>query len=371
MSNIQPIEQGPFDIVKVARQALKSRNEQKAKYVQEIRHGSVFSPASQSTIDQYYRSTIAIFASDDPWSKAATTKKVKTWQKRKSAMLYVAANEATILLKKQDDMQRRGAADPKNIEHDEWKATVKRVEFFSNILKTQPKDTLLKEVKQKASKRKLTGLPENWRMELLSNITYGWKSIYLVQAVTGCRPAEIAKGIKLQFKDGKLTAAVEGAKLGQFSGQKLRSMVWDVENPSPLVAELIKLVPDNGVWTTINYSKISSSNPASAYSTAVRDAGKRAFPKRPGTMTPYSLRHAAASDLKDSDLSSEEQSKALGHQVTETKSVYGSKVYGKRAGSVAPESVKASTKVRTKTPTNAAKAMTAKIKGTSRPKLSK
>ena len=57
------------------------------------------------------------------------------------------------------------------------------------------------------------------------------------------------------------------------------------------------------------------------------------------------FRHAMASDLKASGLSSQEQSAALGHQVVETKSTYGSHRQG-RAGGVAPDRVKAAQAVR-------------------------
>lgn len=366
------IEKSHFDIVKGARQAIKQRTDDEQKHL-EKRHGSVFSAPSPSTIAQYRKDTKAIFSDKDPWAKAGATKKVKTWLKRKSAMLYVAKAETIAKLKAQDQLQRIGGAEPGNENWDAWCKLVKDIEFYSNILITQPKEFRLKEVVKKSSKKRLAGLPEDWRMKLLDKMTASWREQYLVQAVTGCRPAEIGKGIFLQVKDGILNVHVKGAKLGPHAGQKARAMAWNVADASPLVAALIKLIPVGVVGTVIDYSKIKSKNPASAYSTAVRDAAKRAFPKRYGTITPYSLRHAAASDLKDSGLSSDEQSKALGHQVSETKSVYGSKVYGKRGGSVAPQSAKATTAVRTKPTSRAAQTMTNKIKskpsgGTKAPK---
>jgi len=364
MSNKQ-IEKSQFDIVKLARQAIKQRTEDEQKHIDEVRHGSVFSTPSASTLAQYRKDTMAIFAAADPWAKAGSTKKIKTWQKRKSAMLCISKLETIALLREQDRLQRLGAAEIGNQHFKTWCQLIRDIDFYSNILLTQPKKFLLPEVVKKASKRRLTGLPDDWRMILLDKMTKSWREIYLVQAVTGCRPVEIGKGVKMLVKHGTLTVVVMGAKLSDSAGQKFRLMEWDVANASPMVAELIKLVTASGNNRTIDYSKIKSKNPSSAYSTAVRDAGRRAFPTRSGTITPYSLRHAAASDLKNSGLSSDQQSKALGHQVSETKSVYGSKLYGKRSGSVAPRTAKASTTVRTKMPTKAALVLSNSIKAKS------
>jgi len=358
-------ERSPFDVIKGARMAIKRRMEDEAKHVSENRHGSVFSTPSAETIAQYRKDTKAIFAAVDPWAKATDTKKVKTWQKRKSATLCIAKISIIELLKEQDQLQRLGAAEIGSEYFEQWCHLIHKLDFYSTILITQPREFRLEEVVKKSSKRRLTGLSEDWRIKLLGKMTQSWRQQYLVQAVTGCRPAEISKGVLLQVKDGILNIHVKGAKLSQFSGQKARAMSWNVADATPLVAALIQLIPVGVVGTVIDYSKIKSKNPASAYSTAVRDAARRAFPKRSGTITPYSLRHAAASDLKNSGLSSDEQSKALGHQVSETKSVYGSKVYGKRGGSVAPQTAKASTAVRTKPTSRAAQSMTSKIKSRS------
>ena len=167
-----------------------------------------------------------------------------------------------------------------------------------------------------------------------------------MQAVTGCRPAEIGLGIKLIVKHGQLLAHIQGKKTGLYSGQKWRAMSWPLLGASTLVEELAEMVGKAGGELRVDYSDHSNSDPAKAFSGAMRQAAARAFPGHTVSITPYSMRHALASDLKASDLDSQEQSAALGHQVVETKSTYGSHRQGGAAGGLAPGRVKGATAVR-------------------------
>ena len=137
-------------------------------------------------------------------------------------------------------------------------------------------------------------------------------------------------------------------------------MFWPCSvTASPLVQALIETVtkdvkPVNEVVVQIPRAK--------AFSDAMRSAGKREWPSRKTSITPYCMRHQAAADMKaDEGMSSGDISAALGHCSDVTKSTYGHANMG-RSGGVAPARVEAALAVKTKKPAANAKAMTAKIK---------
>ena len=166
----------------------------------------------------------------------------------------------------------------------------------------------------------------------------------MVCAVTGCRPSEITKGVELWVKNGILLDKIEGKKTGAYSGQPWRAMSWHLKDAPLLVSDLAKMVLAAGGKLTIDYKGHENPNPPKALSGAMRQAAARAFPGHTVTLTPYSLRHAVASDLKASDLSPQDVSKALGHQAVATQSTYGTRQQG--CGGVAPTTVKAPKDVR-------------------------
>ena len=351
MSN-KNIETSPFDEIKLARQAIKQRNEDEKKQL-ERRHKKPFSTPSAETIEGYRKLTKELFKSSDPWLVAAETTKLSTWLKRKSAILSITKQRAVKLLKTQDKMQRIGWSEIDHPNYKNWCNVIKHLSFYSNILVTKPDPAKfkLKRVVNKVSKRKTGGkLPDNWRAMVAADISKRWREQFLVQAVTGCRPVEIGKGVKLIIRDGHLVVAIKGAKLGEFSGQATRILRYEIPSENKVISELITLVAENGSEMIVDFSKQVCTNPAAIYSIAVRDSQRRLFPKLKSTLTAYSVRHAAASDLKASGLSSEAQSQALGHQSGATKSGYGSHIQGGTGSvSVAPKDVTAKTKVRIKT----------------------
>lgn len=57
-----------------------------------------------------------------------------------------------------------------------------------------------------------------------NNISDRYALAFSVIATFGIRPAELQKGVKLQFHDGMIYAVVQGAKVGSDKGQKVRAM---------------------------------------------------------------------------------------------------------------------------------------------------
>lgn len=338
----------PYDIVIRGRAALKARRDELVKWVADERRGKPFSVPSDATLADYRRDVDRLMSEGQPWEAAANTTKVKTWLKRKSALLTIGTLEIEQLLKAQDKLQRLklefGTA-----EFNEWVDVLKKLHTYTAILETRPprhepkkpETRVIKNPSKKASKRKIGSLPEDWREQLVARMPV-WRLQAMACAVTGCRPSEIGLGVKLTVSQGQLLAKIQGKKTGLYSGQKWRAMAWPLLGASQLVHDLADRVKKAGGEMIVDYSSHRNPNPAKAFSGAMRQAAARAFPGHAVTLTPYSMRHAMASDLKASDLSPQEVSKALGHQAVATQSTYGSRQQG--SGSLAPIKVDAATK---------------------------
>ena len=343
---LPPISDDPFTVVKEGRAALKARQEELAGWVKNERKGKVFSPPSEDTLADYPREVKRLLKKGgNPWDDAVQTTKLSTWLKRKSALLCLAEREVNRLLKEQDRLQRTGLQSGTD-QFKEWVDVLKSLHFYTSVLNARPAPDSrpLEVVKRRESKRKLGKVPEDWREILVARLPT-WRRQAMVQAVTGCRPAEIGLGVKLLVKQGQLLAHIQGKKTGLYSGQKWRAMTWSLNDAPPLVCELAEMVSKAGGEMIVDYTNRPNLNPAKAFSGAMRQAAVRAFPGHTVTITPYSMRHALASDLKASGLTSQDQSAALGHQVVDTKSTYGSHQQG-RAGGVAPSRVQAEKAVR-------------------------
>jgi integrase len=341
-----------FDAIKAARLIIQTRIDSDNKHIEEVRKGKRYSLPSEKTMVDYRKETKAIFNADHPWVRAADTQKMKTWKKRRSAVLCVSLLEAKELLKHQNDLQMAGHYKVGSERFQEWCDTIDKMAFYANILDTVPKVCPVVDPVKKESKRAIgSKMPANWR-ELLSKRMITWKPQFLVQAVTGCRPGEINRGIEVSSvtrKSGRayLTAKIFGKKLSEFAGQKERVLSYEIaDDSSSVIKELAQLVIDAGGKTVIDYSLHNNPIPEKAFSNAVRSAAEKEFPWLKKSITCYSMRHAVASDMKASDLSSLEISAALGHQVEATKSLYGTALQGKGKVSMAPGNVKATTPVR-------------------------
>lgn len=345
---IPPIPEDPFAIVKEGRAVLKTRQSDRSAWVKNERKGKVFSERSEKTEADYQRDVDRLIKKGgNLWESAADTTKLSTWLKRKSAILFIAEREVERLLKVQDKLQR-GKLLVGSAELKDWVDALDSLHFYSSVLSTQPapESKPLETVERRESKRRgLSKLPGDWREQLAKRLPT-WRMPYLVAACTGARPSEIGRGIDLKIDGEDLVATIKGAKVGPYSGQKLREMRWSIERGMPeLVRQLAKKVNEAGGRLLVDYSGHDNPNPEKAFSGAMRQAAGRAFPGQKVTLTPYSLRHAAASDLKASGLTGQQQSAALGHQVVETKGSYGHHRLA-RGRSVAPKRVRATTPVR-------------------------
>lgn len=137
---------------------------------------------------------------------------------------------------------------------------------------------------------------------------------------------------------GALVVKITGAKVGEHAGQAERKLSIPLGPAAhPFAVELAERAGE-----TIQIPD------AKAYSGAVRAAGKRGFPRKRATITPYCFRHQAASDWKGGKMEPLDLSAALGHASDRTASMYG-QAQQKRGTTPPPSKVEASRVVKVKT----------------------
>jgi len=327
----QTEEQAGFEAIKAARQWL---NEQAQKReVDQIR------TPSATTVQGYIKDVRRLVKTGDAWKAAADTTKKSTFFKRRAAILFFCRDQVNVILKVQDQLQRaNGLMDP--AKKQQWLRHVRTLKSLLKLAQKAPAEPPLARVERRQTKRvDLQKLPEDWREQLVDRLPkYRFQTA--VTALSGCRPAELVAGIEISIEDGHLVALIKGAKVGTTSGQEWRALHWKMPSKNPLAVMLENFARESGGRVVIQTPN------ARAFSGAVREAGKRAFPYFPRTITPYSFRHQFASDLKAAELPGHEISKALGHSADKTKGSYGIFDFGR--GGMEPNKVEAARAVKQK-----------------------
>jgi len=181
---------------------------------------------------------------------------------------------------------------------------------------------------------------ENWQEKLFEKMSEKHQNAFAISLLSGCRPAEIEGGVVVKKDEsGNLILTIKGAKLSEIRGQEQRELSI---SPDHFAARHLLAQLDNAPEMTLTVS----SN-AKAFSDATRQAGKRAFPKLKIGVSPYSIRHAVASELKASGVDANAVAMTLGHAATASQSAYGRAHHGNRGGaSLAIVGVSASRAVR-------------------------
>lgn len=306
-------------------------------------------PLAQTKIDyaNKYRILVETSGEDGIWAAALETTKVSTFRARRAAIIYTSCQILQDNLRKIEKLAAALKSAESQIEKESLGSDMfkcaEEIAKANKILNTTPgSDQLTNRIRRK-SKRNPGVVEENWR-EILADRMMKWRTPYLVSAVTGCRPVEMAReGVEFHIHGNDLVATIGGAKLTEYSGQPQRTLSWPLDHPAKLVSELVKIVQSNGGRFVVKMPGQSTRSEA-IFSTAVRDAGKRAFPRLNSNITPYSLRHAFSSDLKAADFSKVEIAQALGHISTDTQNRYGHTNLA-RGVSLAPKQVSATREV--------------------------
>lgn len=330
----QDQERAGFAVVKEARAWLAEQTLERAR--EDTR------TPSQASAQSYQQDFERLKAKGDVWQAASGTTKKSSFFKYRAAILHHCREEIQELLQSQDKLQRNNAlADPET--KDLWLIKISRLKSALEMaLKAPPKPQLKKVVRRQTKRKNLWRLPEDWREQLVERMPR-YRSQAAITALCGCRPAELVYGVRVDITSDLLTVLIKGAKVGVKSGQEWRKMSWRLPSSNPLAMLVFRIFLE-GQEEPEDGSMLISTPDARLFSNAMKSAGQRAFPQFPHNITPYSMRHQFASDLKTVELPGDQISQALGHAVSDTKGSYGAFGYG-RAG-MEPDAVQAARQVR-------------------------
>ncbi len=296
---------------------------------------------------QEYRQIFAKLTEKGSHFSQANSK--NTFYKQRAASIFVLAESAKSLMNARDKAQK---GTPEHAE------IVQKLTEISNFFDDFPansdpesnetvskitwKDVKSSEKMESHSKKnglgKLVKI-ENWQEKLFEKMSEKHKNALAVSLLSGCRPAEIEAGVTVKKDEsGNLILTIKGAKLSEIRGQETRELSI---SPDHFAARhLLAQINDSAPEMTL------SSN-AKCLSDATRQAGKRAFPRLKIGVSPYSIRHAIASQLKASGVAADAVAMTLGHAATASQSAYGRAHHGtKGAAALAIVGVSASRQVR-------------------------
>lgn len=269
----------------------------------------------------------------------------------RAAFIYGTAEEAREALRMRDRMPPGST---------EWHSAIEKIQTCIHRFDRYPPDknqqhqnsgsssftwsdvkaSLIKDgvrVKRHSKKYLLAALLKrgDWSEKIFEALPDHYKQLAAVMSLTGCRPSELVKGVQISLTDEKLFFVIRGTKVTGLSGQESRLLVIDMSSPAArFLAE--QMEGTNPITVALKNQK--------SFAEALAAAGKKAFPRLRGRVSPYVWRHAFSSNLKSSGLLPEQVAVALGHRVTRTQEHYGRHSHG--CGTVGLVAVHASTEIR-------------------------
>ncbi|MCT7328005.1 site-specific integrase [Ralstonia mojiangensis] len=304
---------------------------------------------SDSTRDGYLREFKRLLAkgaedADAIWAAACDTESKRTYYRRLASLKFGIPTRMQELLRAQDAAQRAG-------EIETWQNAVANLDAFLQTAEgvTEKIDSLdgrcpLESPAPKHSKRKdMQGLPPDWR-ERMAQAFQGskYRLDFLVAAVTGCRPHELATGVEVRATATHILLKIRGAKVKKTQGQPWREMEYPIdEETHPLVRAL-----HGEIWPEYDNKLIEIQTESKVnFTSSIRRVGRLLWPRRASEITPYCLRHQLASDFKCSLKDLDHVSAALGQSASATRSMYGQRQMSRGSG-LEPGSVKADRPIR-------------------------
>lgn len=188
---------------------------------------------------------------------------------------------------------------------------------LQNIANFDASDFKFEFKKKKSKKNALHKLPKKWREQLINyNPNSKYRMALLTAALTGCRPSELEKGIRVYISDNHVNFLIEGAKVDENKGQPIRTISYHLSSSNELLHSLIKEFPTQQHVFNVSITK------AINFTLEIRRIAKKIWPEHQEPITAYCFRHQFASDLKKTH-SGEDVSRALGHSTNKTRKRYG------------------------------------------------
>lgn len=282
-------------------------------------------PVSPKTYQDYLNTFYAL-AGDatvpEAINRLCHTAKASTFRKRKYAVKHILASIIRRLAQALSGDPSPQAEDLKRL--DSYLALGEAIEALGSGCPI-PADRKQPRV---GKRKQLSALPKSWREDLLLTMQESdskWFLAALTAALCGCRPAELTFGVEITLEEGGeednriLRFLIRGAKVSVTSGQDERVIEYLAGDPHPLVARMAGLVSQSGGRLHVSIDDTKK------FSASISYFGREAFavvPKKT-RISPYSFRHAFASDIKRALGDDDAVSKALGHRSNRTRSRYG------------------------------------------------
>lgn len=186
------------------------------------------------------------------------------------------------------------------------------------------------------SKRRISALPFDWQGKLLAHAAQknlDTKNQALaplcVLAATGCRPSELAQGVRVRKTDKGWQFEIKGSKVGETGGsanatQKrgipLRVITVELDAGSVWQTQLNRLYKADCAASKPFEISISSGD---AIATKMRRLVDEVWPNLKNRPSPYSFRHTVAADMRRQGAEVVEVAKVLGHASCSSQSKYG------------------------------------------------
>ena len=228
-----------------------------------------------------------------------------SWHATRAALLWGAARAWHHEMRAQDAAQRAGDMGRAMTHARRALAAASAVQSIEAAERPEP-------TQRRASKRRSVPAVPDWQARIYEAATKAQKPAVALLWATGCRPAEVEKGVDVGRDDrGRLVVRIPGAKVhdGHGAGQPVRLLLIDEASPAGVILAAIlgdaKQVTVKRAATRLNKD----------FADIRRKVG--------GTASPYSMRHQVAADLKVS-MEAEDVAAALGHRVTRSQARYGS-----------------------------------------------
>jgi integrase len=314
------------------------------------RGGTLFRDATGLTADESSPGQ-AKSPAGDPWALLdERSASLGTSRTNKAALQYFLLNKISFWKAKVDRLLRRLHPGMSRDAQRDWGAqneiALTTLVSLANALESMPQGRSAKfspgssfKPVRKSKSTSVRYAEEGWEAKVLRAVPEKYKLAWALQCATGCRPAELARGVTLlRAEDGSILFRVKGAKVGPASGHEWREIT--------LTADDSAIVKALGSWLT----RMSSAKTAfelkdkvNTYCRAIARACKKSFPgiNLQKQLSAYSARHQRKADWKSAGLTRDELAKALGHRSTRSAAYYGR--YAKRRKSaVKPKAVRAS-----------------------------
>lgn len=271
----------------------------------------------------------------DVWDLvAARSNTVDSWYTARAALHFYLIEMAGTTKREIDmwDAARR-ANKLTNAMQDDFHAACNTLPAYANALAATPFGQLPDKFKGEGKSKRavnskshsLRGRPDDWREKVAAQLSGDRRLLFLIQCVSGCRPVELARGVRVVLlPSGELSLVVQGAKLTKHAGQPFRSLSVGTEDG--VARELARLLGPGGM---VDSTQLIGS--VDAHRKAVARAGQKAFPAKSNNkkLASYSARNQFKSNAKAAGLSPVQVAKAMGHSTTRSGAYYGG---GARSG---------------------------------------